>query len=159
VSVDIYAIRQRYRDLDTDALVTLWCREERLPSVENELRKELLERGISEEEIFKLAGLRQEIAAKTAEHNDHLEFSIYGPMLAMFVGLGSAGIANAFFGWRGAVIALIIVALLFSYLLLRFVKYKFAQSSDGFSYIAFKGVAALVVIAVGVIYGLFALFQ
>ena len=159
MSVDIYAIRQRYRDLDTNALVALWCREERLPSVEIELRKELLVRGISEEEIFRFAGLRQEIASKTAEHNDQQEFSIYGPMLAMFVGIGSASIANAFFGWRGAVIALIVVALLFAYLLLRFVKYKFSQSPNDFSYIAFKGVAVLVAIAFGVIYGIFSLFQ
>ena len=158
MSIDIFAIRQRYRDLDTDALVALWCREERLASVENELRKELLERGISEDEVLRLAGLRQEIASRTAEHNAQQEFGIFGPLLAIFVGFGSASIANAFFGWRGAVIALIVVALFFSYHLFRFTKYKSSQSPNGFSLTAVKGVVLLGTIAVGIICGVIALF-
>ena len=159
MSADVRDIQERFRSLDTEALKALWCRDERLPIAEKELRRELVERGISEEEIVHLAGLRQELARQTAERQAADEFGMFGPLLGLGLGAALSAVANALFGWRSAVVVAICAGVIFSFFLLHFVRYRFANSPHGLSWVGFKGVLLLVGIAIGIAYGVYSLFQ
>lgn len=156
---NIQALRERYRSLDTDALKALWCRDERMPWAEQVLRRELLERGVTGEEIDELVFLRPAIERATAVRIGHEEFSVFGPIGALMIGIALAAIANAVSGWRAAVIVAMGVAIVFAYFMQRFVRYKFAHAPGGISLAAVKGVISLLAIACGLAYGVVVLLQ
>lgn len=105
----IDALRERYSELSTDALREMWSDESRVDWAEAELRRELLERGVSLAELDEIAGRRVEIAlAQPPKVRDTVvAYGILGRAGALFISAGVGGVTSALLGHRAAMLAVL----------------------------------------------------
>ena len=139
VQPNVQAVTEKYRSLDTKALIELWSRDDRMPWAESILRSELSSRGIESEVLDSISQRREAVALADSERLNPAEFSMFGPALALFGGGFLSGIAKVFLGTQAALLVGIAICGVFAKLLWSNLDYRSNEIGGGFTYGIMKG--------------------
>lgn len=126
-------LKDRYSRLDTDALLEMWVKEERMDWAEAVLREELLSRDVAAARLDGLAGSRAEIAANAPPlvRDTVVAYGILGRAGAFFIAIAVSNIGRALVGPRVAMAGVIVVLGIYVAILLRRVVIQFRTPVGG----------------------------
>lgn len=112
--------RERFRELDTEALINLWSRDGRESWAEELLKWELLSRGISKEDLEAYAFRRREVAQLEKSLQDKEDMGSTMAPGILFVGTVLSIAANIGIGETAAIIAAITSGIAYEFVMIRY---------------------------------------
>jgi len=130
---NVEVLRNRYAELNTDALLDLWLTEDRLPWAESVLREELASRGISETELEVGISRRADPdRSRPPQVRDTIGlYGVLGRAGAIFVAVCIGNLVGSLLGAKAAFIAVTIVAAIYVAILYRRVHMQFKSPAGG----------------------------
>jgi hypothetical protein len=153
------ALSERYSEYETDFLLELWSKEERVPWAETLLKEELQSRGVEPSVLEQLAAQRDVVRTQLQEGMDQAEFTVLGPFLAMLVCGLLAAVANAVWGTEAAIAIALAVGTGFSVMLWRNLGYR-ARANGGVPNVAIaKGYLLLAIVVALLLFGAFTMLR
>ena len=140
-----------FYSLETDALLDLWSRGGQYDWAERLLAAELQQRGISETELTQIATMRASLNEHLAEWHDMSQFEVFGRFIALFGGVMLSSLAGALFGQRALFGVIGLVALIYGFVLTKFMRYvkQTVQRGAAYEFAMFqRGIEQIVVTAI-----------
>jgi len=126
-------LRERFSGLNTQTLRDMWAAEARTEWAENILREELLERGVSKEELDDIATRREEIAknAPPSARDTLWKFGFVGRMAALAAAVVAYVLFKLLFGSRAGTYAMTVVFAIYTVILVRRVSSQLQVNVSG----------------------------
>lgn len=158
-SPEAQALAERYSEYETEFLLELWSKEERVPWAEALLKEELQSRGLEPSGLAQLASQRDVVRAQLQEGLNEAEFSVLGPFFAMVLCGGLAAAANALWGAAAAVATALVVGTGFSVMLWRNLGYLGRANGGAPSLGLVRGYFLLAMVVAALLFGAFTLVR
>jgi hypothetical protein len=131
--MDLSVLRQRFAELDTEALWAQWRVEARVAEAEAALRQALIERGAQEAALDEIAARRAQIARDTppSERDTLLVYGILGRFVALFLAIGVGNVVGNVLGRTPAVLAVTSIGLAYLVIMGRRALLQFRHGTSG----------------------------
>ncbi|MEZ5456243.1 MAG: hypothetical protein R3F04_09025 [Lysobacteraceae bacterium] len=155
---DFRQLQDKYRQLDNDALLNLWSREDRLPWAEDLLKRELINRGFEREDLDGYAALRSKIAQEERELREKEEIGTTMAPGVFFAGTLITVSTYLIFGEKPAIVAAIASATAYEFVMLRYVKHLIEIHQSLLNFATLKAIRTMVMVGALIIFGVSLIF-
>jgi len=156
---DFRQLQEKYRQLDNDALLNLWSREDRLPWAEDLLKRELISRGFEREELDGYAALRSKFAQEERDLREKEEIGTTMAPGILFADVAITVSTYQIFGEKPAIVAAIASATAYEFVMLRYVKHLIEIHQSIFNLATLKSVRTMVMVGAFIVFGMSLIFS
>ena len=151
--------RERFRELDTEALINLWSRDGRESWAKELLKWELLSRGISKEDLEAYAFRRREVAQLEKSLQDKEEMGSTMAPGILFVGTVLSIAANIGIGEAAAILVAIASGIAFEFVMIRYLIHLLSRDKNPINLNTLSAIRKIVLVGGFIGFGIHLLFR